>query len=388
MAPPAANILSYCATFLPQEMLHVYRQVSGVRRYTNWLVTRTRANADRFPYPRVAVLRKSPWRFLARLYYRAAGRSVPVSSFEIRQMLALAERTQAVLAHAYLGTEALRVLPFLERFPGARLVSFHGADLSDRWDAAAYQPLWPRSDFFLCRSESLRQLLLAKGCPAERIRLNFTGVPVPENVFPRVLPAWRSGASVRLLQVCRFMPKKGLDVTLHAVSRLKAHGVPLHLTLAGDGPDWPRLTALVGELGLQGEVTFAGFLSTNALERLYIEHDLFVHPSRTTVSGDREGIPNSLLEAMSFGLPVVATRHSGIPEAVTDGASGLLIDQAEPEAMANAIWQLLQNAKQYAQLSEGARHIVCDRFSTDKSVENLERVYAEAIDARPLPAKG
>jgi len=372
-------LLSYCATFLPREMWHVFRQVSGVRAFENWVVTRTRANPESFPYDRLIVLRKSPWRAFSRLWHRSRGRAVPLSRTETRQMLDAARQKGAALAHVYLGTEALRAVRFLEAFPGGRVVSFHGADLSDDFSAADYAGLWSRAELFLCRSESLRERLLAKGCPADRIRINRTGVPLPSNPAAVSPPGWRRGEAVRLLQVCRLIPKKGLDVTLHATRLIKDAGVPVRLVIAGEGPEEPGLRRLAVELGLGAEVNFAGFVTGAALEELFTASHLFLHPSRTTERGDLEGIPNSLLEAMAHGLPVLSTRHSGIPEAVTDGADGLLMDRCEPEPLARAALRLLEDAQLFRTIAQAARKSVEERFSTPACITSLEASYHEAV---------
>ncbi len=82
---------------------------------------------------------------------------------------------------------------------------------------------------------------------------------------------------------------------------------------------------------------FTGFLDAPALAQLFFSSDIFVHPSELTSEGNREGVPNSLLEAMAAGLPSVATRHGGIPEAISDRVSGLLVDEADPEALFRAL---------------------------------------------------
>jgi colanic acid/amylovoran biosynthesis glycosyltransferase len=187
---------------------------------------------------------------------------------------------------------------------------------------------------------------------------------------------------LRLLQVCRLIAKKGLDVTLPAVGRLRDAGLPVRLTIAGSGAGEESLRQLTKRLGLEELVHFAGFVMGAALEDLFRESDVFVHPSRETERGDREGIPNSLLEAMSHGLPVVATRHSGIPEAVTDGRDGVLIDHAEPDALAAAIQRVVESRETYTRLSASARHTVETRFSIARCVAALEAAYHEAMALR------
>jgi glycosyltransferase involved in cell wall biosynthesis len=302
-----------------------------------------------------------------------------VGRFEIAQMLRFCQHRDISLVHVYLGSEALRILPFLEHFNGARVISFHGADLSDEFSAESYAPLWNRAEMFLCRSQSLREQLLAKGCPADRVRLNYTGVPVPSEFAGPHLPDWRNAEPMRLLQACRFIQKKGLDATLHAISLLKDNAVPVSLTLAGEGPEEPSLRAMARELGIADQVVFTGFLARQQLEEAYRRHHLFVHPSRTTPGGDREGIPNSVLEAMAYGLPVISTRHSGIPEAITDGQDGLLVERPDPPSLAAAIQQLIENPPLYERLSRNAHDTVLKRFSLAANAAALETHYHEAL---------
>ena len=185
---------------------------------------------------------------------------------------------------------------------------------------------------------------------------------------------------VRLLQACRFLTKKGLDTTLSAVAILRREGREVRLTLAGDGPEKAALTALAASLGLHDIVDFTGFVGPAKLDRLYREHDIFLHPSRTTAAGDREGIPNALLEAMSHGLPVVSTRHSGIPEAVTHAETGWLIDENNPEELARVVARLADSADERGRIGAAARRAVINRFSVTACVRALETCYDEASE--------
>lgn len=370
------TLISYCATFLKPEMLHVYRQVTGVDAFDNWVVTRRRENASRFPYSKLLVLKKSPLRLFRRAAYRLLGQPIPLGGGEVRQMLAIAHGRNAALVHIYFGTEAARALPYLRQEKRPKVVSFHGADVSSSLSERDFQALLGCVDLFLARSQTLADQLVARGCPPERIRLNRTSVPVPEVSMPD--GPLRKGR-VRLLQACRFIPKKGLDISLKALSILVAQGMDVTLDLAGDGPERGALETMARELNLEDRINFLGFLPNQELLARLPDYSLFVHPSRVTASGDREGIPNSMLEAMAYGLPVVATGHSGIPEAISHGVEGLLVKQDDPAELALAISELLTDGSIYRGMSTAARARIEKEFSSRRAIAELHAAYQDAI---------
>ena len=374
--PSKPVLLSYCATFLKPEMLHVYRQVKGIQQFDNWVVTRRRSNAELFPYPQTLTLKKSPLRGIRRAYYRLVKQPVPLGGGEVRQMLSIAAQKDAALIHIYFGTEAARALPYLQLEQRPKVVSFHGADVSTSLSPAHLEALIASTDLFLARSHTLSDELLARGCPREKIRLTRTSVPLPAWSGARELVP---GKPVRLLQACRFIEKKGLDVAVAALSQLVAAGHDLTLDLAGDGPQREALEAQARQLGIAERVRFLGFLPNQALLDLLPEYAIFLHPSRDTASGDREGIPNSMLEAMAYGVPVVATAHSGIPEAVTDGQEGLLIAQNDVSGLAHAITAITSDGARYQRMSAACRQRVEAQFSSEVAIQELERAYQDAI---------
>jgi len=370
------TVVSFVATYLKPEMLHVYRQTTNLQRHVNWIVTRRRECAARFPAQNVIALRRHPLRWFQRVWYRQRGQRPPLDPAEKKQLAEICAAKKARLIHIYFGTEAARCIPFLRGAKLPKVVSFHGADLSEKLTSDELAGIVEHTDLFLCRSKSLAAELAARGVKDSRIRLNYTGVPVPD-------VQERGGATgpLRILQACRFLAKKGLDTTLRAVAAMRDTGRDIRLTLAGDGEEKDRLEKLTSALGIADITRFTGFLNERELGRLYFEHDLFVHPSRTTETGDREGIPNSLLEAMAHGLPVVATRHSGIPEAVTHETTGLLIDRSDPGELAVAIGTLASSPSLRVSLGSSARQEIIDRFSVAACVRALEDAYEEVSRA-------
>lgn len=304
-----------------------------------------------------------------------------MSGYEVKQLLEFADRHEASLVHIYFGSEAARVLGYLRRERRPKVVSFHGADVSEDVTQEELKAVFSTVDLVLCRSQSLADVLLSRGCPPDLIRLNRTGVPVAGVLPHRAPPQSGEAMPLRCLQACRFIEKKGLLVSVGAMALLRDKGRPIHLTLAGDGPERPRVEGLIESFGLQSHVTFTGFLTNEQLLELMPEHDVFLHPSLTTASGDQEGIPNSLLEAMGQGLPVVATRHGGIPEVIEDGVHGLLVPVADEQLVADAVERMAVEPQLFLRIRENAYERVKREYSLDRCRIALQKHYHEAVVA-------
>jgi colanic acid/amylovoran biosynthesis glycosyltransferase len=241
----------------------------------------------------------------------------------------------------------------------------------------AMEEVFTVADQVQARSQSLADDLVRLGCPPEKLRVQRTGIPLEEWPFvPRTTPA---DGAWRILQSCRFIAKKGLDLTLRAFAAVQKDLPRIQLVLAGDGPLKDELQKLAQDLGVASSVTFTGFLSQDELrQQVYASH-VFMHPSRTSSDGNREGIPNSMLEAMASGAPVIATKHGGIPEAVTDGESGLLVEEEDHEGMARALLSLMRNQAPASSIGQGARKAIEDKFDRARNIRLLEDSYLELM---------
>lgn len=385
--PPV--VASYCATFLRPEMFHIYRQIAALRRFRPVVLTQKRAEFERFPFPDITVLPRSRWRFLWRFWHRQLRREpVRLPPGETRATLRALETSGAALLHVYFGHIAVELLPLLARWhPRPAVVSFHGADVLVDLDKPAYrravQEMLGRVNLVLARSRSLLEALGKLGCPPEKLRLQRTGIPLAEfpfraRTFPPPDGRWR------LLQACRLIPKKGLLTTLRAFAEFARAWPEATLTVAGEGPMAGELQALATELGVGGRVRFPGFLSQDALkDELYSAH-VFLHPSELGADGNQEGVPNSVLEAMATGLPVVATTHGGIPEAIEHGVSGLLVPERDPVALAGALRELVTAPTRLHEMAENAAVVVGREFEQSARVSCLEAIYEEALAMKPL----
>jgi colanic acid/amylovoran biosynthesis glycosyltransferase len=377
-------VASYCADFLKADMQHIFRQLSDLGRWEARVITHRRENEALFPWPakRVRVLPKSVWRWPRRVWHRSLRRApvVPPTLGEVKEFLYQVRRFEADLLHIYFGHQAVRWLPVLQTCPVPVVVSFHGADVGVGVDPASLRAVFRHASLVLARSDALLADLEAHGCPRAKLRLQRTGVPLDfwsPPVAPRRLPppdgAWQC------VQVCRFVEKKGLATTLRAFAEILRVFPRARLVLIGSGPLQESLAKLAAELGVAESVRFTGFLPpAEVLKVLHASH-VFIHPSETPPDGNREGVPNSLLEAMATALPVLATRHGGIPEAVADGVSGRLTDERDARALAAAALELFADPGRLQSMGDAARAAVTAGFERRTQTAVLESCYDEAL---------
>lgn len=201
------------------------------------------------------------------------------------------------------------------------------------------------------------------------------------------LPADRTAAPPLVLAAGRLVEKKGFDDFLRAIAILHARGVACRAEIVGEGRLKSSLLVLARELGLDGTVNFAGALPHQVLARRYRDAACFVMPSRVLDGGNRDGIPNVLLEAMASGVPAVATIVGGIPEVLSHGVNGLLTAEGDPAALAERIAQVLGEPAQAAVRAARARETVLHRFDLERNVERLITEFRHAgalAAARPL----
>jgi glycosyltransferase involved in cell wall biosynthesis len=171
--------------------------------------------------------------------------------------------------------------------------------------------------------------------------------------------------------VGRLCDTKGFPELIEACRLLRERGVAFSCRIVGDGYMREELERQIRESALEGVVTIAGLLPRAAVRDLYRRARLFVLPCVVTPRGDRDGLPNVIVEAMAMGLPVVASNISGIPEAVVEGETGRLTPPHDPEALAEAIQSLWEDPALRARMGRAGHARACERFGLEQNVALL-----------------
>ncbi|WP_229076569.1 glycosyltransferase [Actinoplanes sp. DH11] len=289
------------------------------------------------------------------------------------------------LVHAHFGGDGWLVSGAARRAGVPLVVTVHGHDVTRQPEAPGVHGLryrrnlhtvFRRATLIVAVSEVIRDRAVARGADPAKVRVHHTGVPLPP-ALPAVPKRWD------VIFVGRLVPKKGVDDLLTALATM--HSPRPRALFIGDGPLETAMRARAGQLRL--DATFLGSQPPDVVQRHLAEARMLVAPSKTAPDGDTEGLPTTILEAAALGLPVVATHHSGIPEAVIHHETGLLCPEADPTALAAAMTRLLGDASLRHKLGAQGRRRVAAAFDLREQTRKLEHLYDEAAAHPPVPAR-
>ncbi|WP_199484252.1 glycosyltransferase [Thiocapsa marina] len=252
-------------------------------------------------------------------------------------------------------------------------VHFHGYDAwkTDLLEIhrTSYRRMFETAAGVVAVSEPMREQLLRLGAKPERLHLSLYGVD-PE-CFDGALPGQQPP---RFVAVGRFVEKKAPYLTLLAFSQVIPFVSDATLTMVGDGPLLGPCKRLAAALGLVQSVTFAGAQTSDEVGRLMRDARAFVQHSLKAEDGDCEGTPVGIIEAQMSGLPVVSTRHAGIPHVVVEGGTGFLVEEGDAQGMAAAMRRLAESPALAGTLGKAARDRALANFTLDRHLADLTRM--------------
>lgn len=264
--------------------------------------------------------------------------------------------------------------------PAKVIVQFRGHDISEFVKSRGrrvYDPIFARADHFLANSDYFRNVAVDLGCDSARLDILRSGVNIERfRLIER--PAW-SGGVLKLAVVGRLVEKKGIEYAIRAVGIAKSRGIPIQCRIIGDGPLRKKLSRLIGDLGIAASVELLGAKAQSDVAALLEASDIFLAPSVTAGNGDQDGPVNTLKEAMLSGMPVIGTRHGGIPELIEDGVSGFLVDERDPDAIADRISALVANPASWPEMGRAGRRRIEADYDMNKVNDQLVSIYEKVI---------
>lgn len=275
----------------------------------------------------------------------------------------LAPLDKAAAVQIHFGPNFNKLAPLFAAYPELFvLVSFYGYDGSATFKikgSDVYTDLFARANIITTPTQYMKNTLVQYGCPTEKIVVHHSG---KDTITFAPAPRQEVVRPVRVLSAARFVEKKGLEYSLAAFAKAQAGRLDAQYRIIGYGPLESELKALVRSLGLADRVVFLGRLTNDAMRQEMATADFFVLTSITASNGDQEGLPVSLIEAQALGLPVVSSRHAGIPELVAHGETGFLAEERNVEEIAGYLRVLIKNPDIRRAFSDNARERVLREF--------------------------
>jgi len=295
-------------------------------------------------------------------------------------------RMRPRLVQAHFGPGGAMALPIARALGIPLVVTFHGADASKETHyrrrlvphtySRRLAALQRKAALFVCVSEFVRDQLLARGFPADKLEIIHQGIEIDDAPADDIF----ASGDPYVLFVGRFVEKKGVPFLIEAMRLLAARGTRARLLLIGDGP-------LAGALREQSRdldsVSLLGWLPHTDVRRWMRGAAALCVPSVVASDGDAEGLPNVIFEAMAEGAPVIATSSAGIAEAVEHGGTGLLVPPGDPPALADAIERLIAQPDLRRRLGAAGRIAAAERFGAIEQSRLFEAALLRVIGETP-----
>jgi len=374
-------------------MTFIYRQILGVQDFVNPLVLSSHIveNMNMFPFDQVYLKSRNltgikTGRVFTKIYgrHKLLSRKPKISYNQKKYFTNLFSTNDVKLIHAHFGPSGIEILPIAKDLNIPLVVSFHGYDGSILLNFADYKKnlkrLFEYSHVIVPSHFMLNELNEKVGNIINYSIINY-GIPLDEFRFVKrvsVKIKVERGEKLTFLQVSNFVDKKGHYYTLSAFKQLSDFYPNIQLILAGDGYLKLEIQELVIKMGLSNNVIFPGAVNHNQVSDFMSKADVFLHHSVTSSQGDKEGIPNVIMEAMATGLPCVSTIHAGIPELIKDQINGLLVNEKDINGYNEKMKELLEKKNDYP---VQARKTIEKDFNLEIQVNKLKTIYSGLINS-------
>lgn len=302
--------------------------------------------------------------------------------FHLNQTLPFYEDTiskvRPDIIHAHFGFDGYRMIKPSKKYGIPLVVSFYGSDVSrlpTEFDwKRRYRNLAAYGNQFTVVSELMKKKVVKLGFPKEKVNVVRFGLDLNEFSFN---PSYQP--ELPLMMAGRMVEKKGFQTALEAIKILNEQGLPYHLDIYGDGILRIKLEKQANLWNISRLIHFKNRQSIGEIYKAYQTHSALLVPSITSTDGDSEGIPNTLLEGMASGIPVIATEHSAIPEVLIHKETGLMIPEKDAEALARMIKIVKEKKANLSVMRKNAREKIEKEYELNRMVEEVENIYRKTL---------
>lgn len=366
--PPTEKIVCvhYASRYLPLTENWIHRLLTHYRHYEPVFLCREKLNEQLFPLDEVHSLGDlSRASKIAQLvFFRIAG-YIPFFRNVCR-------RKHAKLLHIHFGYHGAKMTGLKKVLAIPMVCSFYGDDAFASVYRDRYRTLFDEADRILVLGPYMKKTLAGYGCPEDKMIIHHLGIDVQSIRYqPRAVA---SSHRMRFLIASSFLPKKGVDVAIRALSEL-APLFDFSIDVIGDGALKEEINRLIDSGNLRDRVTLHGYKPYQYFIDLAYRCDVFIQASRTTEDNRKEGTPMAIADVMATGMPVIATCHSDIPEMVVDQLTGYLAEENNVESLVTCLRKILERPEEIVRFSANSRKHIEQEFDARVQGERLEAIY-------------
>lgn len=291
-------------------------------------------------------------------------------------VIASFKKNKIKLIFAEFGPTGMKMLNICKTLDLPLIVHFHGYDASRKNIIERnkdYKELFEFASYIIAVSRKMEQDLLVLGCPREKLIYNVYG---PREEFLLVKPRF---IKPQFIAIGRFVNKKAPYYLILSFRKVLKKYPEAKLVIAGDGPLWNLCKNLIRYFGLRDKVLLPGVITRNEYITYLQESLAMVQHSIIAEDGDSEGTPLAILEASAAGLPIIATKHAGIPDIIIDGKTGFLVAEHDVKGMAVKMQKLLENSDLARQLGGNGKRNIAKNYNLDRHISVLNDLVKKSV---------
>lgn len=270
------------------------------------------------------------------------------------------------------GTCAIEVLDICRYLKIPLIAHFHGYDISVKEivqrNSDKYKELFKMASSIIVVSHLMERTIMDLGCPKCKILYNPCG---PDDRFYNIHPNYHSN---QVLCIGRYVDKKSPYNVILAFEKVLQEIPDANLVMIGDGPLFEACYNIAKNIGIFDSVNFKGVVNHDELDKYLENSTCFVQSSITALNGDKEGTPVSVMEASLSGLPVIATKHAGIPDVIIDKETGFIVEENDVEGLAKSIVKVLKDKKLACEMGQLGKEYVYNNFRLSLSLAKINKL--------------